>query len=36
MFWDYSDNGSYIGKKFYLDEIHIVADYTVFEDYVQN
>lgn len=36
MFWDYSDNGSYTGNKFYLDEIHLAGDYTVFENYNNN
>lgn len=32
MFWDYS-NDSLIGNKFLLDEIQLVEDYTVFEEY---
>lgn len=30
MFWDYSDNGVYTNKSFYLDEVQLVPDYTVF------
>ena len=35
MFWDYSeiDSSRCTGNKFYLDEIAIVADYTVFDEY---
>ncbi len=33
LFWDYSNNGNYLNKPFYLDEIQIVEDYTVFEEY---
>ncbi|MBQ6043333.1 MAG: metallophosphoesterase [Clostridia bacterium] len=33
MFWDYSEGGKYDGNRFYLDEIAIVKDYTVFEPY---
>ncbi len=32
FFWDY-ENSSYVGEKFYIDEIHIVEDYRVFEEY---
>lgn len=34
VFWDYSDNKSYLkGNSFYLDEIQMVKDYKVFENY---
>lgn len=32
MYWDFSD-ASMLGKKFYLDEIQLVEDYKVFENY---
>ncbi len=32
MFWDYYSD-SHINKKFYIDEIHIVEDYRVFDKY---
>ncbi len=35
FFWDY-ENSSYKGKKFYLDEIQLVEDYRVFEEYKTN
>ena len=33
LFWDYSDKTTCTGNKFYLDEIAIVEDYTVFDSY---
>ena len=35
LFWDYdkSASASYTGKSFFLDEFHLVNDYTVFEEY---
>ena len=33
LFWDYSEAVDYDGNVFYLDEIAIVKDYTVFEPY---
>ena len=31
LFWDYSDNGEYAGQTFVLDDIELVADYTVLD-----
>ncbi len=33
IFWDYADSASYVNRHFYLDEIQLVEDYTVFEGY---
>ena len=33
LFWDYSDKTTCTGNKFYLDEIAIVKNYTVFDSY---
>ncbi len=31
LFWDYSDNGSYMDQMFTLDNLEFVADYKVFD-----
>ncbi len=33
FYWSYAQNADHTGKSFYLDEIQLVKDYTVFEDY---
>ena len=35
MFWNYSDTTE-SGAKFVLDELQLVRDYTVFEEYKEN
>ena len=34
MYWDFSSS-SMLGKQFYLDELQLVPDYTVFEEYAK-
>ncbi len=36
MFWCYAQNENHVGKPFYIDEIQLVSDYTVFEEYTKN